>query len=456
MGYVTSEAGDQGRTVCGECHNSKQNAWVLTAHADAWNGLQSSGSAQEFCEGCHTDNQQGSTSTIEGGWLTTADTRYYDVQCENCHGPGETHANNPESSNIPLAPLTVGSDIDLGCGECHSGSHHPYVEQWEASPHSHIVGFASTRDGCNTCHSGQATLVTWGENANYLEKFDDPLPVVCGVCHDPHGEAVFEGQLRFPANTSELEGQLCARCHNRRPEPDPGSSHGLHPHAPESMLLVGSAGWFPPGSDIGKGEIRATHGTENNERFCASCHVVFMEIDDPVSGEFVLESVGHHFNPIPCTDAQGIPMGFPNECSLAERSYVGCVDSGCHSSEATAASALTAASARMNFLVEVLHDLLVIVDPNGEDPGGEIDATNPTFTVAEGAFFNMALAEFGSDEWGTHSVLGSSTHNPFLIESLLIASIEAVEDEYAGILPRVSGIDWNAELQRVMEEYAVQ
>ena len=34
----------------------------------------------EFCEGCHTDNQQGSTSTTEGGWLTTADPRYYDVQ----------------------------------------------------------------------------------------------------------------------------------------------------------------------------------------------------------------------------------------------------------------------------------------------------------------------------------------------------------------------------------------
>jgi hypothetical protein len=458
MGYRTSEASNQGETVCGQCHNSKQSAWVLTVHADAWNGLQNSGHAQEFCEGCHTDNQQGSTSVSEGGWLTTADSRYYDVQCENCHGPGETHANNPEASNVPLAPLSVGSDLQLGCGECHAGTHHPYLEQWEESPHSHIVGFASTRDGCNTCHSGQATLVAWGENANYVEKFDsEQLPVVCGVCHDPHGEAVFEGQLRFPANTSQLEGQLCAKCHNRRPEPDPGSSHGLHPHSPESMLLVGSAGWFPPGSDIGKGEIRATHGTENNERFCASCHVVFYEITDP-SGEFLLESVGHHFNPIPCTDEQGIPMGFPNECGLSAnvRSYQGCVDSGCHSSEQAAASALTAAEARMEFLVEELLELLLIVDPNMEEPGGEIDAANPTFTVAEGAFFNMALAEFGSAEWGTDTVLGSATHNPFLIESLLIASIEAVEDEYAAILPRVSGIDWGEELRLVLEKYAVQ
>jgi len=223
------------------------------------------------------------------------------------------------------------------------------------------------------------------------------------------------------------------------------------------MLLVGSAGWFPPGSDIGHGDILATHGTANNERFCAACHVTHYEITDP-SGEFLLTSVGHHFNPIPCTDEQGIPMGFPNECGLSPdvRSYQGCVDSGCHSSEQSAASALTAASARMEFLVEELLELLLIVDPNLDEPGGEIDATNPTFTVAEGAFFNMALAEFGAEHWGTDNVLGSATHNPFLIESLLISSIEAVEDEYAGILPRVSGIDWDAELATLMERARVR
>ncbi|MEN8185029.1 MAG: hypothetical protein ABFS46_21105, partial [Myxococcota bacterium] len=57
MGYIDSEASNQGQTVCGQCHVSKQSAWVLTVHADAWNGLQSSAGAQEFCEGCHTDNQ---------------------------------------------------------------------------------------------------------------------------------------------------------------------------------------------------------------------------------------------------------------------------------------------------------------------------------------------------------------------------------------------------------------
>ncbi|MHC4711057.1 MAG: cytochrome c3 family protein, partial [Planctomycetota bacterium] len=223
MGYRTSEAANV----------SKQSAWVLTAHADAWNGLQSSGGAQEFCEGCHTDNQLGNPETEEGGWLTTGDERYYDVQCENCHGPGETHANNPESSNIPLASLAV--DLESGCGECHAGAHHPFVEQWEDSPHSDVVASASTRESCFPCHRGQGTLIAWGENANYVEKFsEEALPVVCGVCHDPHGEAMFEGQLSFPVNTTSSETHLCSKCHNRRPLPEGQTSRG--PHAPESAL----------------------------------------------------------------------------------------------------------------------------------------------------------------------------------------------------------------------------
>lgn len=451
LGYVNSQI-DESQTICGQCHASKQAAWSTTVHADAWEGLQSSPGAQEFCEGCHTTNQMGSTSTTEGGWLTTGDPRYHDVQCENCHGPGETHASNPQRGNLPLAPLSVGVDVQLGCGECHEGTHHPFVEQWANSPHANVIGFAAAREECASCHRGQGTLIAWGENANYVEKFsDDPLPVVCGVCHDPHGETAFVGQLRFPINTTSIEAQLCSKCHNRRPEPDPGSSHGLEPHAPESMLLVGSAGWFPPGAEIGEGEILGTHGTENNERFCAACHVVFYEIDDP-AGDFLFNSVGHGFNPIPCLDAEGLPLPFPNECSLSPdaRSYVGCVDSGCHNSEAAAAAALTSASERIERWVEELLELLLIVDPNLDEPGGEIDPTDPTFTVAEGAFFNMELAEFGNSDFGTDTVLGSTTHNPFLTESLLIASIEAVEEEYEDILPRVSGRDWDLELQKVI------
>jgi len=178
-------------------------------------------------------------------------------------------------------------------------------------------------------------------------------------------------------------------------------------------------------------------------------------VQDELTGAFVVHSTGHLFNPIPCVDEQGIPLPLPNECSLSpdERSYLSCVDSGCHGTEQAAASALTVASLRMERLVEELLGLLLIVDPNLDAPGGEIDPTNPTFTTAEGAFFNINLAEFGNEEFGTDTVLGSTVHNPFFMEAVLIASIDVVESVYADVLPDVaiSGTDWKAELQAVLQ-----
>ncbi len=58
-------------TVCGNCHVEKQSNWEATAHADAWDGLQSSGHAQEFCEGCHTVNELGNTLTDPAGYNAT-------------------------------------------------------------------------------------------------------------------------------------------------------------------------------------------------------------------------------------------------------------------------------------------------------------------------------------------------------------------------------------------------
>ena len=76
--------------------------------------------------------------------------------------------------------------------------------------------------------------------------------------------------------------------------------------------------------------------------------------------------------------------------------------------------------------------------------------------MGDGADFNVQLALHGNEDFGTNTVLGSTTHNPFLMEALLVASIEAVEEEYADILPRVSGRDWKAELQRVLQEAGVR
>ncbi len=436
-------------TVCGNCHIGQQSEWEETAHTDAYASLINSGHAQPFCENCHTVSQLGNTTSTDGGWATTQDTRYHDVQCENCHGPGEAHANNPDAS-APMAQASVGVDLDTGCGECHQGTHHPFVEEWEASPHSEVVGFAAARESCAPCHRGQTSIEAFGENADYTEKMDsDPLAVVCVVCHDPHANNN-EHQLRFPVNTSSIETHLCAQCHDRRTAPDPDSSHGLEPHSPESALLIGEAGWFPPGADIGLGQLRGSHGAPSNPELCATCHLAEFTVTDAATGDFAFQATGHLFRPIPCVDAGGVPEGFEVDCDLAPpaRSYESCTGGGCHGAEQAAFSALTAASTRIQRLADELHELLEDVDPSGEDPGGEIDPTNPTFTVAEGAFFNYHLAIFGNEDFGTFTVIGSSAHNPFLMEALLIASIDAVEEEY-GVMNSLGVVDWDAELQTV-------
>jgi predicted CXXCH cytochrome family protein len=426
LGYVQ---GESGQPTCAQCHATPSASWTTTAHAGAWNTLKGSGDTPEFCEGCHAVSELGNAATEPAGWTATADRRYVDVQCESCHGAGETHVADPQA-NQPIPSLAVRTDLTNGCGECHNGTHHPFVEQWELSKHSEVVTFAASRAECAGCHRGQGTLLAWGVRSRYLEKdSEEPLPVVCGVCHDPH-EATFEGQLRFPVNTPDVSAHLCARCHNRRSNPDPNSSHGLEPHSPETELLVGEAGWIPPGADLDFGAIAASHGTANNEKLCATCHVVMYEIDDEATGTFVFNSVGHTFQAIACVDEVGIPTG-ETDCPVDtdSRSFAGCVDSGCHSSEEGAAAILNLRADFTRNQADVLLALLEEVDPNLDEPGGEIDAGNSTFTVAEGAFFNYNLANHGG------SVYGSTTHNPPWIRALLEASIAAVEDEYGVSAP---------------------
>jgi hypothetical protein len=122
---------------------------------------------------------------------------------------------------------------------------------------------------------------------------------------------------------------------------------------------------------------------------------------------------GHLFKPIPCVDAQGIPTA-SEECALEERSFASCTASGCHGTQEAARSVYVIAKARIAALVEELDALLALV------PESEFDRNDGIYTVAEGANFNAGLGEISS----------SAIHNPFLTEALLVASIQAVEDEY--------------------------
>ena len=417
------------KTVCGSCHVSQQGKWQTTAHADAFKTLETSGRMQGLCQACHTVNNLGNvlTDTVSG-WRSTKDARYHDVQCESCHGPGLQHVTSPARGQM-LASIhaDTGSTVTNGCAECHSGTHHPFVDEWRKSRHA--TSFTRAYNGatatapeipggpkasCRGCHIGQAVLENWGVNTNYIEKTAGQTiatgeGVTCGVCHDPHGSGNPK-QLRYPVDSRDPENNLCTRCHNRRSNPDFTGNRDT-PHAPHGPLVFGTAGWWPPGVEFE--ETQSSHGSERNPKLCATCHVQNYTVTDKATGQFQIQVVGHRFLPTPCVDANGAPTD-AQTCTPSQRSYKSCATSGCHS-EASARSALASAEADFALLTGALDNMLTQVPASQKLP-----AAAGKVTTARGAAFNSALAK-------TH---GAEAHNPFLVKALLRASIAAVAKEY--------------------------
>jgi predicted CXXCH cytochrome family protein len=305
-----------------------------------------------------------------------------------------------------------------GCGECHSGAHQPFVEEWVQSRHGDAGRITfRTREGCASCHGGEGALQAWGVNTEYLEKGDPTanVGITCAVCHDPH-DATNEGQLRFPIDVPNIDQNLCMKCHQRRAIPDENSSSG--PHSPQGPLLlgeIGTVGWTPPNFGYNVSRIRGSHGSEANPRLCAGCHVNSYEVTDPATGAFVVTATGHLFKPIPCVDANGAPQADDSCAKTVEaRSFNSCVSSGCHGDEDAALSALLLAQSRIEDLVTELNDLLALV------PANQFSTADTLYTVGEGAKFNAGLGAIES----------SAVHNPFLTEALLTSSIKAVQDAY--------------------------
>jgi hypothetical protein len=459
LGYANPDRAEAKLTVCGQCHVGQQMTWERTGHAFAWAGLQAAPNIQPFCAACHTVNSLGNIAgpagDAVGGYVAVNDARYHDVQCESCHGPGLPHVRNPSiRANHPQAPITVGTDLTFGCGQCHTGFHQPFVEEWAASPHGNVTATAALRQddagGCWSCHSGEGALRKFGVRSNYLEREalvernEGFAHITCAVCHDPHSNE-FEGQLRFPSHTGNIETHICAQCHNRATVPGVGP-RGLAVHTPEAPLLDGvlhTVGWVPPGTVHDVDQIRGSHAGEANPRLCSTCHVVAYDVGDPATG-LTFRSVGHSFRPIPCVDANGVPTD-DDTCPLTAvaRDWRGCTN-GCHGSETAAASVTNSALTLNLSLVRQLYSMLRQIDPNLAGPGGPIDPTNPQFTVAEGAYFNLQLAHHGtplhqnnfnvSRADSLRALAPSTVHNPFLIRSLLVWSIEAVQSEY-GVSP---------------------
>src|SRR6266496_2845210 len=345
LGYFT--VSDK-QTTCGNCHVGHQATCKDTKHAHAWGNLQASGQANASCNGCHTVSQNGNFTGTTAGYLRVADSAYQDVQCENCHGPGFNHVQNPDLvANQPLASIHVDTGVVTSCSGCHTGIHSPFVEQWKLSAHGSGPGYAvaAGNASCAPCHEGRTAMaVKFGETANYIEKgATQPERIVCTVCHNPHGSP-YEHQLRAPLSEPSLD-QLCVKCHSRSGTPPwsvatgTGTSRGAH--GAQGLLVLGlNVGWIPPNFTYDTTQIVSSHGTSANPQLCATCHVARTTVTDKATGAFVFQSVGHLFDAIPCPDANGIPARCVSAVAPdTVHDFGACATSGCHSSAQVAKNA---------------------------------------------------------------------------------------------------------------------
>jgi len=425
------------QTTCGNCHVGHQTRWEETKHAMAHQTLKNLNTAPTAsCWGCHTVTERGNALTTAAGWNVKSDSAYQDVQCEACHGPGAEHVQNPSNrTKLPLARVSMTVD-GASCAACHSGSHHPFAQEWAASGHSKP---ALTTSSCGAaCHNGKTALIAWGVNTtNYVERDSTAhVPTTCAVCHDPHGSPN-TAMLRFPIDTPDPDLNLCMKCHMRRGEPAAGRST---PHAPQGFVVLGNGGYRPAGVSIDTLIGLTTHASIANPRLCAGCHVNRFTITDAASGNFVFNASGHSFKAVPCLDAQGKPTA-DESCAFAPpaRSFKSCIGAGCHATEAIAAGRLVGARNEIELLAaQIWTDLNKneTIDPAPID-GGYLaiirrdlpaELTNPTvITPARGAEFNVkTFAERYSN--GDRS---KGAHNPFLARALLGANINELKTRYA-------------------------
>jgi predicted CXXCH cytochrome family protein len=428
------------KTTCGNCHADFQGGWSATKHAQAYNTLNANSGKQDSCFGCHTVNGRGNAAVGNPvGWDGVKDAVYHDVQCESCHGAGLQHVEGIGQGNLVRPLAAIGLNTKGNCGDCHSGAHHPFVEEWKASRHANLNTSRASNPSCVGCHEARGALKRWGLQANYIERdsaTNYQPPATCATCHDPHGSGN-PTQLRYPVTSPDPDQNLCIKCHLRRGEPEPPST--VTPHAPQGAVLLGFAGWRPPGFIYDTSTIYGSHATTKNPKLCAGCHVVSFPVTDPASGNFTFQATGHLFRPIPCLDASGKPTA-DKTCAYttAARSWKACTASGCHADANVAATVFNNVRNRMAaFTGQLWQDLNKDgnINPAPTDGGllATLKAQRPNewttndITPAEGAEFNARLCgEYGSG----NSDNSKGVHNPFLCDALLTSTISYIKSYY--------------------------
>ena len=268
-----------GAAYCGlECHGASGHedryaTWLETPHAQTFTRVAAELAEDPSCSQCHTvgfsdANEQGWV-THNGGFDEVPTEKLQGVQCESCHGPladrhGQIltdHATLGVGDSLLLAVGTA--DAPLGCGRCHEAADagaSDRVTEWATSAHaqSHLAsegGVSAGDPSCAGCHTAQGFVARMTGAGALTTALDEPLPITCAACHDPHA-ATHHASLR-----RDLRDDVCRQCHT-----DDGHDEFETPHAPHAQMFAGEGGY-----EYGETLASSRHSNIATAG-CATCH----------------------------------------------------------------------------------------------------------------------------------------------------------------------------------------
>ncbi len=285
---------------CIKCHTT---GWDTTAAAST-NGnfgrmVKTSGWDTTWFKGLQVFNGDYWTPTGDTtAWklLSSTEASLGTIGCEQCHGPALGH-------NTSGDKMKIGVTIEPGvCNQCHDGSaKHSIGTYFRTS--AHAIGDLSTpdeggRSSCQPCHTAKGFIyyMNHGKDTTGIaaawDPNNDPTPITCVACHDPHGNDnpgmlrtvrmkgdTLRNGYRIPTAVASNVGMLCANCHYSRYSVltkvtnnasklyGYGNHYGPHGN-PQADMFFGSNGYqFGDTSFTGVG----TH--QGLEDACVTCHM---------------------------------------------------------------------------------------------------------------------------------------------------------------------------------------